>query len=576
MIASLQRKAAKVVQDPVLRRWLLNAAVGRHARKDNFVAGRPPYLIEPPIPVGVSPDDEPACCFSDLRSGVPEAQLTLPLPGVTVTLSPDNAEELFKNAFDDTETLLAVHRFAWLPLLGSDPNTDWVDTLWRAWAAKYRQPDDSWAWHPYTAAERVINIIEFSERWGLPGDHDETIALLASHTTAIANRLEYFGDCNTGNHLSNNGRGLYLAGLALGIDSAVEMGGRILLAEADRVFGLSGMLREGSTHYHLLLTRNYATAWLAAQRHGRPEAEKLKSITRRALAVLPELAMPGGFPLFGDISPDCPPDFLYGLIPGFDTNKGWAALLSDPDSRALEQLKSAVELVALESLTADGWVKLSNDPWSCLVHVPADGWPPMPGHAHQDLGSFELHFNETVVFVDPGRGAYGEDGDAGYYASSAAHNMVLIDDLDSYPPNKPYYDEAFRRRIAAPPTVTRSRDGASLSHTGLNRFRKLGQVSRSFSFTNQTATISDRMEGHGTHRVRIRLHTTLPVRRDGQDLVLQTGDAELWLRADAEMSVADAKCWRAYGDARPASIIDISKTVAFPTRMRLTIEVHPV
>ena len=95
---------------------------------------------------------------------------------------------------------------------------------------------------------------------------------------------------------------------ALGLEWAAECGARILEEEAKRIFSSSGVLREGSSHYHLLIARNYADAWLAARRHGRPEAAVLRDITSRAPAVVPWLILPGGMPLIGDVSPDCPPE----------------------------------------------------------------------------------------------------------------------------------------------------------------------------------------------------------------------------------------------------------------------------
>ena len=64
-------------------------------------------------------------------------------------------------------------------------------------------------------------------------------------------------------------RGLYRLGLDLGLDACADLGGLILVEEAGRIFLPSGVLREGSSHYHLLAARNYADAWLAARAHDR-------------------------------------------------------------------------------------------------------------------------------------------------------------------------------------------------------------------------------------------------------------------------------------------------------------------
>ena len=73
----------------------------------------------------------------------------------------------------------------------------------------------------------MINILQFSGRFGIPEPKDQTINLLLQHGRKIYQNLEYYGEVHTGNHLANNGRGLYLGGLMLGITSWVDIGGKI-------------------------------------------------------------------------------------------------------------------------------------------------------------------------------------------------------------------------------------------------------------------------------------------------------------------------------------------------------------
>ena len=75
--------------------------------------------------------------------------------------------------------------------------------------------------------------------------------------------------------------------------------------------------------------------------------------------------------------------------------------------------------------------------WSGLWFLSPEGWSPMPGHGHQDAGGFEVHWKDTPLFVDVGRGAYGDDGEAALYRSALVHNGLTLDDLDPYPPHKP-------------------------------------------------------------------------------------------------------------------------------------------
>jgi len=222
--------------------------------------------------------------FLPLGAAGPTESLDLPLPGLRLRLEP-GADDVFARDYADIETLLALHRFSWVPLAGGgEVTSSWVQALWDQWRRAFAKPDDGWAWHPYTAAERAVNLLDFADKKGLPEPVEETVSLLALHADAIFENLEYFGDHNTSNHLSNNGRGLYRLGLALGLAWAADAGARILEQEAARIFMASGVLREGSSHYHLLIARNYADGPFrgpVADPAGRPCAR------RRRVAGLP-------------------------------------------------------------------------------------------------------------------------------------------------------------------------------------------------------------------------------------------------------------------------------------------------
>ena len=569
MIDALWRKAAQVATDPVLRRWMVARAARREAPVAPFTPHAPPYLAGTPPFNGI---DAPAATdFAELIVESPDRPIDLPLPGAPMRLAPGETSALFDASFDDLETTLAVHRFAWLPLLGPAVPPSWVDTLWRAWAERHATPDDGWAWHPYTAAERVINVLDFARRHGLPGPRRRTLALLAEHGRTIADRLEYFGEHNTSNHLSNNGRGLYLLGLALGIPAFADLGRKILLAEAARILGQSGMLREGSTHYHLLVTRNYMGAWLAARKHGRPEADALRQIARQTLAAARWLLLPGGLPLIGDISPDCPPAFLAGLANG--TREGWTGFLNETDRAALDELAADLPPADPEELAHDGWARCGDDGWACLIHAAPDGWPPMPGHAHQDMGSFEAHFAGAPVFIDVGRGAYGDRGEAAHYAGAAVHNGVTIDGRAPYPRNRPYYSDAFRRDVGGEaPRIGRTARGLSVSHHGFARIAGVGRAERDWSLANREMRITDRIAGQGRHKITRRLHTPHPVEVGADGVRITTTHRTFRLATDVPPQVAPIKRWVAYGESVPATAITFSREETLPVETALTIE----
>ena len=567
----LIRKARHVLTDPVLRRWLAGRVTGRWPGAPGFTPHVPPYLDGAPPLAAETPDDGGRLGL--LAADPPASLIDLPLAGERVPVAPGEERDLFGRRFADAETLLALHRFAWLPVMGEGADPAWVGALWTAWRRAHGAPDKSWAWNPYTAAERAVNILAFARRRGLPGPKADTLAVLAAHGPAIAAGLEYFGDHHTSNHLATNGRGLYLLGLELALPRCAQMGARILIEEAARIFLPSGVLREGSSHYHLLLTRNYADAWLAARRHRRPEADRLAEITARALAIIPGLRLPGGLPLIGDISPDCPPEFLSCLAPGATTGDGWTASLDDDERDAFVALRDTIPTADAAALAADGWLGARFGPWAGLWHAAAKGWAPMPGHGHQDTGGFEIHFGAEPVFVDVGRGAYGETGAAAHDRSGQAHNTLLVDGLDPYPPNRPYYDDGFRAHLTGPPPhLRRDGDGVTLRHGGYSRLADVGAVERRWTFSDGAMSILDRVEGTGRHRIECLLHTPHPVLRSAGGLVVQGAEAAYRITADGHQSTGRATRWRAYGAGDPATVIRIRNQARLPFQAVMKIE----
>ena len=559
VFAAFRRKAAQLVSDPTLRRWTLERALGRQRPAPSYTPGRPPYIRRLPDPS--ARHGLRVSGWSELCAENNGRVFHLPLPGEGIDVSVASADAIFERAFDDLEVGLAVHRFAWLPLLGDKVAPALVSALWQSWLRRYRTPSDDWPWHPYTAAERAVNLLRFGRSKGLPAPLGETLSSLADHAAHIASHLEYHGEHNTSNHLANNGRGLFIIGLELGLPVYADLGAQLLVEEARRIFCPSGVLREGSSHYHLLLTRSYVECWLWARRHGHVSAGDLETIARQALTVLPHLSMPGGFPLVGDISPDCPPEYLAGLTTGHKDPSGWLELLSEDDRVLFDGLRRSASVADDAMLSLDGWLRAAHGPWSGVWHVAPEGWPPMPGHGHQDCGSFEMHFENEVVIRDLGRGRYGSAGEGAVAAVS--HNGLTVDDIDPYPANKPYYGESFRASVAPPPTLRREADGVTVAHPGYRRLG-LGIAERRWRFAPDSVVLEDRVAGQGRHRISRRFHTTLPVELTTSGAVLRGRAAKYRVSADAPISLRPDTCWTAYGAGVPATRIEISGESELP------------
>lgn len=545
--SALMRRLRQLREDSILRRWLIEKLLGRAPRRPHFTPHRPPYLKLSLI-VSASPSLSRLDRWRAITEETPTAPLTFRLHGRSFTLSTDSSITLFHGIQGDLETYLGLHRFAWLQW--ADPEPAWLNALWQAWCADFSQPNADWPWHPYTAAERAINILDVGERVGLPAPLDKTFAILARHGQTILERLEYYGEHATGNHLANNGRGLYRIGLALGIKEYADIGARILIEEAKRLFRPSGMLREGSSHYHFLVTAWYLDCLKAARAHDRPEAVEFETIVSNALSVTPHLMLPGGLPLVGDISPDLPPEMTLQRLANHNAPPG------DP-----------------WRLAADGWLKAEFGSWSGLWYAAPQGWSPMPGHGHQDTGGFQLHLGDQPVFVDVGRGAYGDHGEAACYRSATVHNGVTVDGHDPFPPNRPYYDDGFRRRVAgSPPELACESNLVRLSHEGFTRLKGVGRADRAWRFTDGGLVIDDQVDGRGRRRIERRLHTPLAVNIDGSTAILNGSRVRVRVQGDVSMRLDPVTIWHAYGEGRPGTALVLACEAELPWQGRIEIE----
>lgn len=546
MIGGGVRKLRQLIADPTLRRWFIGRGLGRYKNPDPFTPHIPPYAakllpLEPEAP-------NPPTPFSPLESETPSQPLQLHLPGEDIIVSPGQIDALFDRSFGDVETELALHRFQWVCAQGQNVDPNWVAAIWLAWCSRHSKPDDSWAWHPYTAAERAVNILRSARLFGLPGAEDITPRILADHGPAIATQLEYFGEHYTSNHLANNGRGLFVLGLELGLPKCAALGAKILIQEAARSFRPSGVLREDSSHYQALFFSHYDECAELAAQHNHEHAQVLRDIADQAEKALAYLMLPGGLPLVGDISPDLAPEKLL------------SRLEIDPSQA--------------NDLSADGWLRIQSDDWSGLWHCNPEGWSHMPGHGHQDCGSFELHFREERLFVDPGRGAYGEQGGAAQYRSADVHNSLCINDADPYPANKPYYSAAFRESERGPaPKLERTNDGVSVAHSGYARFKNIGSVRRQWRFRANGFRIEDSVDGRQEHYVRRALVTPLPCKLEDDVVIIEGNVSSYRIHSDTLPLLKPIKIWNAYGAFDEGTQIVFASDVSLPWRGHIDLEV---
>ena len=198
----------------------------------------------------------------------------------------------------------------------------------------------------------------------------------------------------------------------------------------------------------------------------------------------------------------------------------------------------------------------------------------MPGHGHQDSGSFQLHFNDKPVFVDLGRGSYRMDEASVFACSAGAHNSLSIDGMDPFPINRPYYSPSFRAAVSgSPPDVSAVRDQLEISHKGFARLKGIEKYTRRCRISGTELTLTDTVEGTGIHRVNRVLHTPLRVESTADGILLRSESLVFRLVVDGEVKVKPSRQWIAYGEYKAVRSIEVEARVSLPWSETIFIEV---
>ena len=161
--------------------------------------------------------------------------------------------------FKDTEDFESLHRWKWIIKALSQnqinkSNYKWFLNQVVIWHKNYNfenSKKNNLIWETYNVSERICNLIIFSKLLNLKLSKDINI-ILNNHINYLVNNLEFFGE-NTGNHIINNARALYLFGCYYDNKKIIKIAEKILLNELPKLLDNDNMLNEGSTHYHFLV-----------------------------------------------------------------------------------------------------------------------------------------------------------------------------------------------------------------------------------------------------------------------------------------------------------------------------------
>lgn len=500
--------------------------------------------------------------------------------------------------FEDPEDEFSAHRFGWaLPMLAEARARRDVLALANAWMDAHRIEANAPGCDSYSLAERIVHWVYVlcaltpQERTAARPLVERIVQSLSVQADLLRSRLEFRGEA-TNNHLINDGRALYLAAVLLGRAPLADVGRQLLAFGAEQMF-VSGFLREGSTHYQLLLCRSYTEVLLAARAARDTQfadaATEWVTAMLRALCVLPRRA---GIPLIGDASPDFVPAYHLDVAavaewavgaPFVRSTRGWAGLFAGG-----QPIESCDEesVGHAEALPDAGYYRLKHARWDLFAYVNPIGHVPQWSHGHADVGSFVADFNDAPLFVDGGRSTYRPTPLGRYGRSVRSHNALSIDrhepcvvhGLNGLVPmlRSSYY--------ARPPRVERTCSARPLylriEHHGFTRVARGLVAIRTVVLDDANLQIVDDLCGSGRHDVEVffHLHPSVTVSVESAQVATcaMPGGARVALRANGVALRAHVRGqhspepagWYAdaYGSVVPCSTLIFGGAVELPAR----------
>ena len=363
------------------------------------------------------------------------------------------------NEYEDKEVSFALHRFGWL-LVGvakKHIKFDVAVSIIMDWISANQSPPPEEGWDGYSISERVTNWILLVDKNKLKLDN-ATIEILDSSIRQqlylLTHALEFRGT-STNNHLINNGRALFIGGAYLKDSLLVEAGEKLLVFGLREMFLDSGVHREGSTHYHVLMARTYLEILWYSQIYGVGERIwKYKTRVNDIVKYAQALLRISPFPFFGDISPDYKIGFhkdidnIAGAIINkkvvFKTNSqlnGWGYFLGVESYQIDDNSVKKTGLYMDKEYLDDGIFFAKNYSYEMVGRFNQKKYIAPWSHEHSDFGSFTLNRNKTPVFISTGRVTYNNTHLGKFGRSLKSHNAVsvngnehcLVHALNGYP-----------------------------------------------------------------------------------------------------------------------------------------------
>lgn len=442
---------------------------------------------------------------------------------------------------DDRESLVYLHRWNWL--IQNESSLGFVEKdkafgLLNSYLRMFGPLPTGVVSEPYTIAERIVNLVLYNKAagngWSLP--FSSLQLALRGMASRLKNELEFGGgETCTGNHAFNNGRALYIFGLVSGSPGYARLGSEIVYHQLPGLLTQDGFLREGSSHYHLIFTRWMLEICLVAfEFDDHDMLHFIECYVANALSkcefFFVRKTYDGPlrqFVLSGDISPDCPPCWLTGILETkiarsfyhselcSDKNTervaGWREFIDSCSHIELRMNASAKAAVGVfETFPRSGWHRVDWNGWEAFWRSDPERVGDFPSHCHQDFAAPVVFKDGYPVLMATGRISYVSDECSNYGQSAHSHSTVFVNGIPpsltvrdvKYPPGYRATESTFSAHFDDVENLY-----IKVCHDGFKRLTEPVSHSRVFVFSREELVVSDYFDGQGWQSVEIRFHS---------------------------------------------------------------------
>jgi uncharacterized heparinase superfamily protein len=379
-----------------------------------------------------------------------------------------------------------LHYFDYL----QQPSLSWETgtKLMRDWIAHHPVQNHAVGWDPYPLSLRIVNWLKFmNAHANFPEDLCQSLSIQAQN---LMRQIEYH---ILGNHLFANGKALWFAGAFLGNAPWLETGRRIVLEQLSEQFLPDGGHFELSPMYHSLALEDVLdlTNLCVAMKDTKSLAQ-LKEVAARALEWLTVMTGPASrLPLLNDaaggIAPSCQQLSEYGSRLAVRSGKG---------------LMCSDFVYGWIGCNLSGYWVLQHGDLRVIFDTALLGPDYLPGHAHCDMLSLLVDFQGKSILADTGVFEYEESARRARSRSTAAHNTVVLDDLEQGDIWK-----SFRMaRRGHPSEVRVTSSSLSCEHNGFALRRKGLKHRRTVELAENGFQVRDSVEGPNRHQYKAHFH----------------------------------------------------------------------